>query len=354
MKTNFLSRNTLPRGSGKLLEFGLMFMVLICFGLSSYAQTPSDLGQQQHLYLKLHNDNPTIQDCIKLKPASDEVAKPFSYSYYSYANSEEATLRLFEGSDVVAPDDGVSFHAQLTLMDNVPSLFIRFGVSMDNFKRTYSLNSYHSNPNLNNIPRLYYDKGHVEVSQGGIIDIYYDGNSYQVHYDNIPVECAEIGALSGLRESFVSTYGRLNTGGEVNFMLEPYVETLETCEVGCFHFYDPDLFQGKPTPCVPQYLDIACGDGENKEETAQINDFAVYPNPVSDLLTIELNPLKDEVIRVNIVDATGRLMSYQEQEVTTNTTSIIHLDTKKLVVGMYYIKIDSAYKFETKKINVLR
>ncbi len=320
-----------------------MFMILVGFGLSSHAQTPSDLGQQQHLYLKLHNDDPTIQDHIKAKPASDEATKPFSYSYYCYANSEQATLRLFEGSDIVAPDNGVSFHTELTLMDDVPFTFIRFGVSIGNFERTYSLNN----------SKLYHNKGHVSVSEGGKIDIYYDGNYYQMHYDGVPVECAEVGAFIGLREAFVSTYGRVNRGGEVDFMLEPYSETLEPCEVGCLHFYDPNLYQGKPTPCVPQYLDIACETG-NKEEAVQVNDFDVYPNPVSDLLTVKFNPLKDELIRVNVVDVMGRVVLYEERDVTTNHTSIIHLDTKNLVVGMYYIKIDSAYKFETKKINVLR
>jgi len=196
MKTNFLCRNVLPRGAGLPLKFGLLFVLLIGFGLSSYAQTTPEPGQKQHLYLKLHNDDPTIQDCVKVKPASDDVAKPFSYSHYCYANSKQATLRLFEGSDIVAPDDGVSFHAQLTLMDNVPDLFIRFGVSIGDFKRTYSLNSYQPDPNLANIPKLYYDKGYVEVSQGGKIDIYYDGESYQMTYDGIPLECTT-GTFSG-------------------------------------------------------------------------------------------------------------------------------------------------------------
>lgn len=350
MKTNFLSRNILPRGSGKLLKLGLMFMVLIGFGLSSYAQTPSDLGQQQHLYLKLHNDDPTIQDHIKVKPASDDVAKPFSYSYYCYANSEEATLRLFEGSDIVAPDDGVSFHAQLTLMDNVPSLFIRFGVSIGDFKRTYSLNSYHSDPVFNNIPRLYYDKGHIEVSQGGIIDIYYDGESYQMTYDGNPLECTT-GTFSGLREAFVSTYGRLNTGGEVNFMLEPYGGTVSgECLTGC----EPDIVREFPIPPVCDIVTVDCIT-DNKLETDIAQGYIdAYPNPANHQITVNINPVSDEAITINIIDAIGRTVQHRLETVLEGNDNIFHFDVSQLTGGIYYIKIDSEYRFEAQKITIIK
>jgi len=341
MKTNFLCRNVLPRGSGRLLKFGLMLVLLIGFGLSSYAQTPPEPGQQQHLYLKLHNDDPTIQDHINVKPASDEAAKPFSYSYYCYANSKQATLRLFEGSDIVAPDDGVAFHTELTLMSDVPALFIRFGVSIGDFKRTYSLNN----------EKLYYDKGYVEVSQGGKIDIYYDGESYQMTYDDTPLECTT-GTFSGLREAFVSTYGRLNTGGEVDFMLEPYSGTVSgECLTGC----EPDIVREFPMPPVCEIVTVDCVPlYERFEADTPQGYIEVYPNPANHQVTLEIVPVSDEAVTINIVDGLGRTVQQHSETVLEGNDNIFHLDVSQLTEGIYYIKIDSGYRFEAQKITIIK
>jgi len=358
--------------AGLPLKFGLLFVLLIGFGLSSYAQTTPEPGEKQHLYLKLHNDDPTIQDHIKVKPLSDDAAQPFSYSHYCYANNEEATLRLFEGNDIVAPDNGVAFHAQLTLMNNVPDLFIRFGVSIGDFKKTYSLNDYHPIDSLK-IPRLYYNKGHLEVFQGTRIDIYYDGNLYQVHYEGIQIECQEVGPLSGLREAFVSTYGRLNTGGEVYFALAPYQGSLSDCRIPSFRCNRGGGIN--LDNCEVVYMDCEATGGDNcyipldpstscdfeatectasERRAVEVQDFTAYPNPVANQLTIELTPIIDEHIRFDIIDAVGRIVLSQTENVWGNTMSTVSLDMSSLTSGIYYIKIGSAYKFETKKITVLR
>jgi len=344
-----------------------MVIALTCFCSANYAQTIPQPGQQQHLYLELHKNDPMTPDHIKIKPLSDNPNDRFSYSHYANVNTETATLRLLEVSDAVAPDNGVAFHAQLTLMDNVPSLFIRFGVSIGNFKRTYSLNN----------EKLYYNWGHIDVFQGTEVDVYYDGNLYQVHYEGIQIECEEVGALSGLRETFVSSYGRTNTGGEVNLSFAPYQNSLNPCRLPSFRCADPSLGINLEN-CELVYLDceetggigcyipfspsVSCTDIEKVECPVNTNgklyaksqDFTVHPNPAEDRLTITMTPLMDETIEISIIDAIGRLALHQIYDGLADHTNTFDFDITNLNSGIYYIKIGSAYKFETKKITIIK
>lgn len=340
MKTNFLCGNVLPRGAGVFLKFGFSVMVLTFFYFSGYAQTSSTTGERQHLYLKLHKNDPNVPDCIKVKPLSDDDAKKFSYGYYSNVNTETATLRLFEDDDIVAPDGGTGFHAQLTLMSEVPSLFIRFGVSVGEFNKTYSLNN----------SKLFYNKGHVEVSEGRKIDIYYDGNAYQVTYDDVLIECDELGSLSGLRQAFVSSYNRTNTGGEVNFMLESYTgDVVADCVLGC----QPDFVgTDKITPCTITEPN-ECPSGKYEVNKLQGN-ITAYPNPVSHQLTVNINTIIDEDLIIRIIDARGRTVQLHPVTVIAKNDNTMHVDVSDLSDGVYYIKIDSEYQFETQKITIIK
>lgn len=341
MKTNFLCKDALPRGRYVFSRLSLLIIALTCFCFANYAQTVPEPGQQQHLYLKLHKNDPMTPDNIKVKPLSDDPNAEFSYSHYAHVDTETATLRLLEGSDAVTPDDGVAFHAQLTLMEEVPSLFIRFGVSIGNFKRTYSLKN----------EKLYYDKGYVEVAKGKTIDIYYDGNAYQMTYDGVPFECIT-GAFNGLRETFVSTYGRLNTGGEVDLMFEPYSGgIISNCVVGC----QPD-FVGADAIAICNIVEPdECTSGQgNKYEIDDSQSFTTYPNPVNHQLTVNINPLIDEDLILRIVDATGRIVHLHPISVIARNDNMVRIDVNHLSGGIYYIKIDSEYQFETQKIIIIK
>lgn len=363
MKTNFLCRHVLPRGAGVFLKFGLPVMILTLFCLSGYAQTSSTTGERQHLYLKFYKNHEAIQDHINVKPLSDDNSKKFSYGYYNNVDTETATLRLFEDDDLVAPDEGTGFHAQLKLMSDVPSLFIRFGVSMGNFKRTYSINN----------EKLYYNRGHIDVFPETRIDVYYDGSLYQVHYNDVQIECEEVDA-SGLRETFVSSYGRTNTGGEVHLSFAPYVGVLDACRLPVLKCEDANLddcnfvyLDCEATGGIGCYIPFTpvencsaiepteCGENaDNKLPAQQLHDFIVHPNPAENQLTITLTTLVDETIKINMVDAIGRLVSYQAHDGLAGNTNTIDFDITNLNSGLYYIKIDSEYRFETKKVIVIK
>jgi len=342
MKTNFLSKDALPRGRDMFLRLSLLIIALTCFCSANYAQTVPVPGQQQHLYLKLYKDDPVTPDHIKVKPLSDDPNDKFSYSHYAHVDTETATLRLLEANDAVLPDDGVAFHAQLTLMDEVPSLFIRFGVSMGNFKRTYSLNN----------EKLFYDKGHVKVNQGGKIDIYYDGSAYQMTYDGVPFECTT-GAFSGLREAFVSTYGRLNTGGEVDFMFEPYNKELISCVLGCQpNFFGPDSISSCDVTIRPPKVCLL-GGGKGKVDESE-GYITTYPNPLDNQLMVNINPVIDEDLIIRIIDAVGKTVQLHPATVIEGSDNNFHLDVSHLSNGIYYIKIDSEYRFEIQKITIIK
>ena len=71
--------------------------------------------------------------------------------------------------------------------------------------------------------------------------------------------------------------------------------------------------------------------------------FEMYPNPVSNLLTIQL-PVNTEKTEVSILDLTGRLV--KTKTTTTNDTSI---DVQKISNGIYVVKVATRDKIGVKK-----
>jgi len=311
-------------------------MLIALLSLSSYAQT-----EPQHVYLKLYNDGAT-SSYVEINPTDD--GSDFSYMNYGEVDTETATLKLTE-------DDDTGFHTQLTLMSDVSSLFIRFGISLDGNDRIYSLNN----------SKLFYNQGHIEVSEGGTIDIYYDGNNlYQMRYDNIIVECAEIEQpFSGIPKAFVSSYGRPNIGSEVYFMLDSYPDNddnivLEECPSACAE--SPDRTSNISELQVPPTCNSTSPPNCLARLETDIHQayFEVYPNPANHQITLEVVPLSDEVITINIVDGLGRIVQHRSERVLQDNEHIFHFDVRQLTEGIYYIKIDSGYRFEAQKITIIK
>jgi len=361
MKTNFLYKNAPPRSGGVFLKIGLCMMLTALLGLSAYAQ------ELQRAYLKLYhlNTDEVSSKYVEINPS--DSGSDFSYIDYGEVDTETATLKLSEG-------DG--FHAQLILMNDVPNIFIRFGVSMGDFKRTYTINN----------GKLYYNWGHLNVfdedtaseSKEITIDMYYNGSSYQVHYNGWQIECEVINDLSGLREAFVSSYGRTNSGeGEVYLSFAPYTGSLYPCRLPVFkcqgYELDNDSYDNgcvvyldctetddnigcyiDLTPIMSCSAEVSANAANNKLSAQQLQDFTVYPNPAENQLVITLTPLVDEIIKINITDAIGRLVLHQAHNGLAGDTNTINFDITNLNSGIYYVKIDSAYKFETKKVIVIK
>ena len=80
-------------------------------------------------------------------------------------------------------------------------------------------------------------------------------------------------------------------------------------------------------------LGVSLGISENK-----LLSFEMYPNPVSDVLNIQL-PTGTEKAEVGVFDYTGRLVT--SKIISSNDTSI---DVQKLSNGIYLIRVSSDAK----------
>lgn len=71
----------------------------------------------------------------------------------------------------------------------------------------------------------------------------------------------------------------------------------------------------------------------------------VYPNPVTDVVNFKLSKSVDGKIAVSFFDANGRLVHFQERELTNNTITITNL---MLSDGQYFVKLEgNNYSFGT-------
>lgn len=68
----------------------------------------------------------------------------------------------------------------------------------------------------------------------------------------------------------------------------------------------------------------------------------IFPNPVTSgtMLNIIVRPVRDEVMTLQVYDASGKLMMTTKQSVL-RSASLLKLDVSKLLPGMYFLKVSS-------------
>ena len=89
-------------------------------------------------------------------------------------------------------------------------------------------------------------------------------------------------------------------------------------------------------------LEIANTDGNQayysseflSNEDFKYNKFTIYPNPVSDILTLSSNEAAKKTM---VYDIHGRLV----EPIRSNNTNSIEMDVRHLQNGMYFIKIET-------------
>ena len=83
-------------------------------------------------------------------------------------------------------------------------------------------------------------------------------------------------------------------------------------------------------------------------KTATINfsgktGLAIYPNPVRSTLTAEMYRLQSEIVRIQIVDVTGRVI--QSLNIATKSgNNVFELNTNNLSKGNYFMIVEGASK----------
>jgi hypothetical protein len=75
-----------------------------------------------------------------------------------------------------------------------------------------------------------------------------------------------------------------------------------------------------------------------KDELKKIA-LQIFPNPVNDVLQINLSGLKPGAIKMNIIDASGRIITEKKMTITDNSYATF-IETGNLIKGLYFIRVD--------------
>ncbi len=87
------------------------------------------------------------------------------------------------------------------------------------------------------------------------------------------------------------------------------------------------------------------------EENILLKEMSIYPNPTSNVITIQLNKLSSQNLNVELLDVLG---SKKMQATIGHGETTIHLITTELSAGIYLLKISSNKEIITKRILIER
>ncbi len=87
----------------------------------------------------------------------------------------------------------------------------------------------------------------------------------------------------------------------------------------------------------------------NPTEIAAIN-FKVFPNPTTDILTVEINETTDSDLVINIFDLTGKAISKDDFSVTVNTQFSKEFNLENIPTGSYVVEVINGNRRSTQKV----
>ncbi len=82
-----------------------------------------------------------------------------------------------------------------------------------------------------------------------------------------------------------------------------------------------------------------------------IREISIYPNPVNDLLAIQVNQLNTQNIDLTMYDINGNIVN---QTTLYAGSTIAYFDTKTLYSGTYFLNISCGNQRINKKISVVK
>lgn len=80
--------------------------------------------------------------------------------------------------------------------------------------------------------------------------------------------------------------------------------------------------------------------------------FNVYPNPVKDIVTIKMISDKTLACKIEVLDATGKIIALKEITFNSNTTEL-HLNTSEYAKGIYFLKLTTR-EGNTKALKIVK
>ena len=76
-------------------------------------------------------------------------------------------------------------------------------------------------------------------------------------------------------------------------------------------------------------------------------EVSVFPNPSSDLIAIQIDPVSKENVEIKLMDVTGKLV---DQTILFQGSTIAYFDTQTLYAGEYFVVIKNGTSESTKKV----
>lgn len=110
---------------------------------------------------------------------------------------------------------------------------------------------------------------------------------------------------------------------------------------------DVDYWDRNPADDISDPLPITLVDNTGFDELLTKSNVSLYPNPVNDMLNIEFNKYSNELVEIEIIDLTGKVV--KQHQLTNYTTSI---SLEGLETGVYFVKLTSGEITEAHKILV--
>jgi len=82
------------------------------------------------------------------------------------------------------------------------------------------------------------------------------------------------------------------------------------------------------------------------------NAVSIYPNPMNDFTTVDINLVKQADVQIEVLDLSGRI-TMQQTFPQRNGLFRTHVETAHLPVGTYIMKINTGDQYSTKRISVV-
>ncbi|MCK4452824.1 T9SS type A sorting domain-containing protein, partial [candidate division WOR-3 bacterium] len=90
---------------------------------------------------------------------------------------------------------------------------------------------------------------------------------------------------------------------------------------------------------------------EEVEQKTKVPSFAVYPNPTSGLLTIQLHSSQKQKIELDVYDESGRFVQCIYNGYIQERTRAMNI---KLPAGVYFLRLRNELNTEFKKLVIVR
>lgn len=105
---------------------------------------------------------------------------------------------------------------------------------------------------------------------------------------------------------------------------------------------------GKSITSYSDYITVSEGNITGIIPVTLKTDFAIFPNPVTDLLNIEISALETDNVELIILNTTGQIV-FSNKENIYSGQNVFNYDVSSLSKGIYLINIYGNEIYKVKK-----